>query len=230
MRGVTSFNPRARRCPICDEPCKKKGKTAAGSQRWYCKNCRYSFTSTRTDQQKLAQLREFCDYVTDTEPKRCLAGWLRTWDRDHAWCWDTPPVWEPTGEVYDQIFIDGTYIAHGWCVLIAATTDGVIDYQLCHQESKAAYTSLLKRILAPQVVTTDSQRGALAAIKACWPTTHVQRCLVHIQRNIRRITTSRPPIKQHKALYKLALDLTKITTAQPLSARRTRSKEASTRR
>ncbi|MEW6880995.1 IS1/IS1595 family N-terminal zinc-binding domain-containing protein, partial [Trueperella pyogenes] len=150
---MKSFNPRARRCPICDEPCKKEGKIAAGSQRWYCKNCRYSFTSTRTDQQKLAQLREFCDYVTDTEPKRCLAGWLRTWDRDHAWCWDTPPVWEPTGEVYDQIFIDGTYIAHSWCVLIAATTDGVIDYQLCHQESKAAYTSLLKRILAPQVVT-----------------------------------------------------------------------------
>ncbi|WP_436800262.1 IS1/IS1595 family N-terminal zinc-binding domain-containing protein [Trueperella pyogenes] len=86
MRGVKSFNPRARRCPICDEPCKKEGKTAACSQRWYCKNCRYSFTSTRTDQQKLAQLREFCDYVTDTEPKRRLAGWLRTWDRDHAWC------------------------------------------------------------------------------------------------------------------------------------------------
>ncbi|MCI7306177.1 MAG: transposase, partial [Trueperella sp.] len=56
--------------------------------------------------------------------------------------------------------------------------------------------------------TTDGDRGALAAIKACWPTSRLQRCLVHIQRNIRTLTTTRPKTDQHKALYKLALDLT----------------------
>ncbi|WP_461184236.1 transposase, partial [Trueperella pyogenes] len=84
-----------------------------------------------------------------------------------------------------------------------------IAYQLCDKESKAAYTALLSRIPAPAVVTTDGDKGALAAIKACWPTTSIQRCLVHIQRNIRRITTSKPRTEQHKALYKLAVNLTK---------------------
>lgn len=206
-------NPHARRCLICQTATKKNGSTSAGRQRWRCPACGHSFTSTHRRQQREKQFREFVEFITDTEPKRRLTGSTRTWDRDHAWCWDTRPIWDITGEVHDQIFIDGTYIAHGWCVLVAATTDGVIAYQLCAKESKAAYTALLSRIPAPAVVTTDGDRGALAAIKACWPTSRLQRCLVHIQRNIRTLTTTRPKTDQHKALYKLALDLTKITTA-----------------
>ncbi|WP_424895387.1 transposase-like zinc-binding domain-containing protein [Trueperella pyogenes] len=40
----------ARQCSICSQPCKKKGTTKAGAQRWYCKECRYSFTSINTHQ------------------------------------------------------------------------------------------------------------------------------------------------------------------------------------
>lgn len=193
---------------------KKNGKNPSGTQRWYCTDCKFSFTSINDCQRREKQFRDFLAYITDTGLKRRLTSSMRTWDRAHGWCWNTAPIWQVTGEVYDQIFIDGTYIAYNWCILIAATTSGVIAYQLCNRESKAAYMALLKRIPAPIVVTTDGDRGALAAIKACWPTTRVQRCLVHIQRNIRRITTAKPRIEQHKALYKLALDLTKTTTAK----------------
>lgn len=119
-------------------------------------------------------------------------------------------MWQITGEVYDQIFIDGTYIAHGWCVISAATKDGVIAYQLCNRESKASYQTLLSRIPAPIVVATDGDRAALAAIKEWWPTTRIQRCLVHIQRNIRGMTTLNPTTEQHKALRQLGIDLTRI--------------------
>ena len=214
MHGVKKLSPRARTCPICHRPCRKKGTTRAGTQRWYCTECRYSFTAPRADQQRLAQFREFIDYVTDTRPRRHLTTSIRTWDRDHAWCWPTKPIWQPTGEIHDQIFIDGTYIAHGWCVLTAATTQGIIDYQLCDRESKASYQALLARIPAPLVVVTDGAQGALAAIRKEWPTSRLQRCQVHIQRNIRRVTTSRPKIVQHKALYRLGLDLTRITTSE----------------
>ncbi|WP_442870334.1 transposase, partial [Aerococcus sp. UMB7533] len=64
------------------------------------------------------------------------------------------------------------------------------------------------------VATTDGAAGALAAIKQEWPTTRIQRCLVHVQRNIRQVTTTRPQTHAHKALYKRALDLTKITTRE----------------
>lgn len=174
--------------------------------------CRYSTTSKQGRQARHQQFREFLNYITDTAPKRQVSTSIRTWDRTHAWCWSTRPIWQVTGEVYDQVFIDGTYIPYGWCVLIASTTEGVIAYQLCHKENKEAYRALLSRIPAPIMVVTDGNCGALAAIKECWPTTRIQRCLVHIQRNMKTITTIRPKTQQHKALYRLGLDLTTITT------------------
>lgn len=158
------------------------------------------------------EFTEFLTYITTTMPKNADQASTRTWDRAHAWCWQTRPAWQPTGQVHDQVFIDGTYIAYNWCVLIASTHSGVIAYQLCDRESKAAYLALLRRLPAPIVVTTDGAPGALAAIRQEWPTARVQRCLVHVQRNIRQVTTTRPQTKPHKALYKLALDLTKVTT------------------
>ncbi len=212
MRWVKRLNSRARRCPICQCHSKKKGFTSAKTQRWYCKHCRYSFTDKRDDQARIKQFVEFIRYVTDTLPRRAHAKSLSTWDRAHEWCWHTAPIWEITGEVYDQVLIDGTYIAYGWCVLIAYTTGGVIAYQLCQGENKAAYIALLERIPAPAVVVTDGDKGALSAIKQVWPQTRVQRCLVHIQRNIRRLTTLNPKTEQHQALRHLSLELTKITT------------------
>lgn len=62
------------------------------------------------------------------------------------------------------------------------------------------------------MVVLDGGRGAYYAIKQTWPTTRIQRCLVHAQRVVRRHLTSRPRTDAGKALYKLALDLTRITT------------------
>nr|WP_309957490.1 transposase [Arcanobacterium hippocoleae] len=64
------------------------------------------------------------------------------------------------------------------------------------------------------MVVTDGAKGALGAIRQCWPQAHIQRCLVHIQRNIRRVTTINPKTDQHKALRQLGLDLTRITTTE----------------
>ena len=62
------------------------------------------------------------------------------------------------------------------------------------------------------MVVLDGGRGAYYAIKQTWPTTRIQRCLVHAQRVVRRHLTSRPRTDAGKTLYKLALDLTRITT------------------
>jgi len=31
-------------CPVCGKKCVKSGKTKAGSQRWFCKECKTSLT------------------------------------------------------------------------------------------------------------------------------------------------------------------------------------------
>ena len=105
--------------------------------------------------------------------------------------------------VYDQIFIDGTYTDAG-CLLVAASRDHVIAWHWATRESAHAYTQLLGGIAEPLCVVLDGGQGAYSAIKACWPNTRIQRCLVHAQRVIRRYTTSRPRTDAGKTIYKPA--------------------------
>ena len=51
-----------------------------------------------------------------------------------------------------------------------------------------------------------------AALKEHWPNTRVQRCLVHLQRNVRKYVTTRSKTIAGKALWGLALALTRVNT------------------
>lgn len=117
--------------------------------------------------------------------------------------------------LYDQILIDGTYFGKGnnkHCLLIASTPTHVIAWHWCKQETTDDYIALLSRINAPAMVITDGHYSARKAIKHCWPEAKIQRCLVHVQRNIRTHITARPRTTPGWALRKLSLDLTNITT------------------
>ena len=100
----------------------------------------------------------------------------------------------------------------GGCLLAASSLDHVIAWHWCTTESTGAYSALLDGITAPLIVVTNSGRAAANAINNCWPTTAVQRCLIHAQRTVRRHTTSRPRTNGGRAIYQLALNLTKITS------------------
>lgn len=113
--------------------------------------------------------------------------------------------------IYDQVFIDGTYTGAG-CLLIAATRNYVLNWVWARHETTAAYQQLLEPLQPPLMVVLDGGRGAYSAIKRTWPTTHIQRCLVHAQRVVRRYVTSQPRTDAGKAIYKLALDLTRVRT------------------
>jgi len=57
---------------------------------------------------------------------------------------------------------------------------------------------------------TNGGAGLAKALKTVWPETSVQRCLVHIQRNLRRHLTRRPRTTPGKHLAKLNYALTNI--------------------
>lgn len=140
----------------------------------------------------------------------------RTFRRTHQWCPNVEPVIGVTGEIYDEVQVDGTYLSGGWCLLLAidGTTGTVIAWQWCDTEKTAAWVALLERIPPPRVVVTDGGSGLASALKACWPDTAVQRCLVHVQRNVRRELTSRPRTDAGRALRAISLALTRITTRE----------------
>lgn len=165
---------------------------------------------------RAGDLDRFLSWLTGRCTQRDLDGGTgRTFRDRHAWCWNVAPEIVITGEIYDEIQVDGTYLNDGWCLLLAinGTTGEVIAWQWCDAEKTAAWTALLTRIPAPRVVVIDGGSGLASALKACWPATKIQRCLVHVQRNVRTYLTMRPRTDAGKALRTLSLALTRIRTA-----------------
>ncbi len=162
-----------------------------------------------------AQFIEHCTTATSLEVLAKRNGVSHaTMKRRFKWCWlvDVPdPTVGHDKRVYDQVFLDGSYTAGG-CLIIAATIDHVIAWHRCRHETTHDYQRLLERIEAPLIAVIDGSQGAFSAIKKCWPTTRIQRCLVHAQRVVRRYTTSRPRTDAGRTIYQLALKLTRITT------------------
>lgn len=208
------------RCGVCATRLVKNGRTAAGTQRWLCPLCRSSSVRRRPDVTRAAQLEGFLGWLMSPTTQRAHDSSARTFRRVHAWCWNVEPVIAITGEIYDQIQLDGTYLSGGWCLLVAidGATGTVIAWQWCDTEKRAAWVALLERIPPPRVVVTDGGSGLASALRACWPDTLVQRCLVHVQRNICRDLTRQPRTDAGRTLRAITLALTRITTREEAAA------------
>lgn len=210
-------------CDLCGGLLKRNGKTAAGAQRFKCTGCRAT-TSTirrRRDVARRHELEAFLRWLIGKD-SQAQAGKragisARSFRRRIQWCWSISPQIPITGEIYDQVQLDGIYIG-SWCCLIALSPTGVIGYQWCDTEKRPAWEALLAQIPAPTVVIHDGGPGLIAARKYCWPHTRVQRCLVHLQRNVRTYLSTRPRTGPGRELRRLSLSLTKITTTAQAAA------------
>jgi hypothetical protein len=74
--------------------------------------------------------------------------------------------------------------------------------------------ALVSRMPAPTVLVCDGQPGLLAAVKDEWPGTKVQRCLVHVRRDVRKHLTLHPKTPAGKGLLKLSKQLTRVADAE----------------
>ena len=75
-----------------------------------------------------------------------------------------------------------------------------------------AWKALLDQVPPPKVVVCDGGSGLLVAVAEVWPDTLVQRCLVHVQRNVRTCLTTKPRTDAGRALWALARGLTRVST------------------
>lgn len=190
---------------------KKNGKTAAGSQRWKCVACGLSSTAPRSDINHRSEASWFIGWLINGNHVTDLPVSPRCFFRRTAWCWDVRvPQPQVSGEIYDQIIIDGIYLAHGWCLLIATNGARVIGWQWCNRESTAAWQALLRKFPAPLVVVTDGGPGALKAITQSWPKTRVQRCLFHVWLNTKTDLTLHPKTPAGKAILQIGRNLLNI--------------------
>lgn len=197
----------------------KSGTTSAGRTRWRCPDCGASTTKTRPDITRTAEMRLFIAWLIGPASLSEIAAKIgrhrNTVAQMLSWCWLIVVPNNPAdpARVYDQLFIDATYLAGG-CVLIARDHHHVVCWHWCWREDKHNYLHLLDKLAPPKLVTTDGHRGSLAALAQRWPDVPVQRCLVHIRRNLRSYTTLHPTSDCGKALRALACALTKVETTE----------------
>jgi len=106
----------------------------------------------------------------------------------------------PLKSHYSVVYVDATYTAirrdtvdkEGLSIAIGITPEGykeVLGYVLSPNESaiiwKELFESLKQRgVKKVNLFVTDGLSGITEAISSCFPASRIQRCLVHVQRNI----------------------------------------------
>lgn len=201
------------RCVVCDTRMVKNGKTTAGTTRWRCKTCGVSQVQHGENTRKSQDTKLFVSWLFHNTPIPSLHVPRRTFYRRIHWCW-TIPVPRPrvTGVVDSEILVDGIYLPYDWCLLIAMNTTHVLAWQWCHQENTGSYTALLNQLIEPDCVCLDGGMGAHAALNSVWPHVKIQRCLIHVTRNIRMYLTSKPRTDAGRSLLTLSKKLLHINS------------------
>lgn len=202
-------------CLLCNGKLVKNGKHPSGTQRWRCKACGASSLRQRPDVTRRHQLVRFVAWLLGKLSQSEVTGdasQARRFRRDSAWCWDVQPRLDPVTTIHHSILVDGIWIG-SWCLLIAVTDQlQVLAWQWCARESTAAWAALFAQIPAPGVVVCDGGSGIAAALRQQWPQTRVQRCLFHVQMNVRQHLTLRPRTLAGQRLLALSRQLSPVAT------------------
>jgi hypothetical protein len=109
----------------------------------------------------------------------------RSFRRHIAPHWLHRPTIAVTGEVYDVVILDAIFI-NGLACLILRTVKHVVYWQWANKESLETWSNVFSKLPSPKVVVCDGHGGVLLAIKRIWPSSRIQRCLVHIERNLKQ--------------------------------------------
>ncbi|MDR0985850.1 MAG: hypothetical protein LBL60_02780 [Mycoplasmataceae bacterium] len=100
-----------RYCKICGNKLIKKGNTRRGSQRWYCKICKKSFTLKRDDVSIKNRTKTFERWVLHQSSLVDLKLNSLTTKRKLKICWDKlPRILNSTGAIYKVLIFDGIWL------------------------------------------------------------------------------------------------------------------------
>jgi AraC-like DNA-binding protein len=196
----------------------RRGFTAKGTQRWYCKFCEKSGLRKRPDTLERHRRRLFRIWLTGNRSlaeisrdhhvsRRTLTRWFKPLVGHRP----APPKFESAPlAVY---CLDGVYLSgRENAALICRTLTSRISWMFVVRESFASWVSFLETLQAPDAVVIDGQKGLLAAVSALWPQAKVQRCLVHIERLARIRLTRNPKTQTGRELFMLVRGLFDVRT------------------
>lgn len=130
------------------------------------------------------------------------------------------PVIEIRSKLKVHLLIDGSYFSNGLCLILYYDHD--IRYvQLYRETNKEKYNEIkedlenLKKIgVNVYSVTCDGHKAILKAVKKVFPETIIQRCLVHIKRQIKNYLSEHPKHIVSQELLAISKQITSLKTIE----------------
>ena len=195
-----------------------------GKQRYFCKQCNFSFLLLRHDVKNKNEFIWFKKWIIERQVYKYLvrdSGYSQSKiQRIFNQYLNSAPVVEIRSKTRVHLLIDGSYFPNGLCLILYY--DHNLRYvQLYRETNQEKYTEIKEdlqnlKILVVDVysVTCDGHKAILKSIKKVFPNAIIQRCLVHIKRQVRNYLSSKPKLEQSASLLKLSNQITSIKSIE----------------
>lgn len=99
-------------------------------------------------------------------------------------------------------------------VLIARTLSNVHSWHFADRECFEAWDAFLSHISPPAAIVIDGQKGLQQAILQRFSQSHIQRCLVHVERFVRSCVSRNPKTEAGVQLWRLVRSLWNVQSRE----------------
>lgn len=195
----------------------RHGTTAAGTPRWCCPVCAVTAVRTRPDARTTRYARSFARWICGTKTLGEIAGECRVQRRTLTRRFvpflkvvPSPPLHRQHDAVLilDAIWMGGRAAV----ALIARTPAWIRSWGFAGSESHEAWSSFVHSLEQPRAAVVDGNGGLLEAIRRCWDSVLLQRCLAHVMRFALGKLTRQPKTEAGRTARTLVLLLPRIRT------------------
>lgn len=195
----------------------KRGKTASGTQRWYCVQCDISTVRTRPDRRIAQHRKAFMRWACGIRSLDDIASGLHVsrqtlTTRFHTFLDIRPHARECTTHD-DVLILDAIWLGGRSCVaLIARSLVWVRLWGFAERETEHTWAAFCERLPIPRAVVIDGHHGLFKAVLSRFKGALVQRCLAHVMRSCLSKLTKHPRTLAGRELRVLVCALTHVRT------------------
>ena len=213
-----------KKCPVCSsQKVHKKGKRD-GKQRYRCSDCYHNFIYQNEGVKHNNQFVWFRKWIMERQVYKYLvrdSGMSQSSiQRLFHFYLKSPPQNLIKSKDKVHLIIDGTYFSNGLCLVLYYDYD--IQYvqlfretnQEKFKEIKEDLINLKKLGVDVYSVTCDGHKAILKAVTKVFPNAVIQRCLVHVKRQVKHYLSAFPKLDQAKGLLYISCQITQLKTIE----------------
>lgn len=195
-----------------------------GKQRYRCADCYHNFILRNDGVKKANEFVWFYKWVMERQVYQNLvrdSGMSQSsLQRLFKFYLKSPPKNTVESKGHVHLLIDGTYFENGLCLILYYDYD--IQYvQLFRETNQEKFREIKEDLLnlkklGTEVysVTCDGHKAIMKAVIQIFPGAIVQRCVVHVKRQIKNYLGTKPQLVQAKELLYYSRQITRINSME----------------